>query len=71
MLLHLVNLSGHSQTAYFDPVPMHDIEIAVAGKFSRAQTRRTARSTLKLRTEAGRTSFVLPSLSDYEVIVLE
>ena len=32
-LLHLINLSGHSQTGYFPPVPMRDIHIEVAGEF--------------------------------------
>jgi hypothetical protein len=26
-LLHLVNLSGHSDTAYFDPLPMSGIRV--------------------------------------------
>ena len=30
-LIHLVNLSGYSQTGYFDPVPMHDIEVQLKG----------------------------------------
>ena len=50
---------------------MRDVKIAVTGIFRRAETRRTTRSTLKVRTEAGRTLFVVPLLSDYEVIVLE
>ena len=32
-LVHLINVSGHSQTGYFTPVPMRDITLEVAGDF--------------------------------------
>ncbi len=41
-LVHLVNLSGHSQTAYFAPVPMSGIEVRIEGKYTSARTQRTA-----------------------------
>jgi hypothetical protein len=69
-LLHLINLSGHSQTAYFQPVPMRDIEIAVEGKFTIAKSIRNA-AALTLRPAGSRTSIALPEIGDYELIVLE
>jgi hypothetical protein len=69
-LVHLVNLSGHSQTAYLDPIPMSDIRLDVAGSYRSARALRAARS-LPPRQENGYTRFRLPRLFDYEVIVLE
>jgi hypothetical protein len=65
-LLHLVNLSGHSDTAYFAPVPMSDIRVQVAGNYKRAFAVRSGR-TLNLDGSA----FTVPSLVDYELVVLE
>ncbi|HEY3837976.1 MAG TPA: hypothetical protein VGL72_15445, partial [Bryobacteraceae bacterium] len=69
-LLHLINLSGHSQTGYFTPVQMAGIRFDVAGKFETARTIRTPR-TLPLQTHAGRAIFTVPALDDYELVVLE
>jgi putative glycosyl hydrolase-like family 6 (GHL6) protein len=68
-LLHLVNLSGHSQTGYFPPLPMTDIHVAIAGRFKQAVSIR-APGHLPLHFEGGYTSFTLPRLTDYELIVL-
>lgn len=68
-LLHFVNLSGHSQTGYFPPLPMQDIEIDLQGEYQTARTLRSARS-LAPRAAAGRTKFVLPRLDAYELVVL-
>jgi len=65
-LLHLVNLSGHSQTGYFAPVPMSDIRVEVAGAFRKATAVRTP-AVLPVRGS----SVTLPRLADYELIVLE
>src|SRR5262245_19443606 len=43
-LLHLINLSGHSQTGYFPPIPMTDIQVQMAGSFKTAKTLRTPAS---------------------------
>ncbi|MFL6449350.1 MAG: hypothetical protein ACJ746_16960 [Bryobacteraceae bacterium] len=67
--LHLINISGHSQTGYFSPVAMNDIRIRMAGKFSSAQTLRSP-SALPVRFEGGYTEFVLPRLADYELITI-
>jgi hypothetical protein len=69
-LLHLINLSGHSQTAYFEPVPMSGIQVQVAGVFKTAKTIRRPGS-LEVKVEKGYTEFTIPLLSDYELVVLE
>jgi hypothetical protein len=69
-LLHLVNLTGHSQTGYFPPVPMNSIHIAVAGAFKSARTIRAPGSVV-VRASQGYSEITLPGLSDYELIVLE
>jgi hypothetical protein len=69
-LVHLVNLSGHSQTGYFTPVEMRGVEFQVKGQFAGALSVRTD-VRLPMIFVDGYTRFVLPSLTDYEVIVLE
>ena len=68
-LLHLMNLSGHSQTGYFPSLPMTDIHIEIAGHFKEATSLRTSRQ-LPVHFEGGYSSFTLPRLTDYELIVL-
>jgi hypothetical protein len=69
-LLHLINLSGHSQTGYFDPVPMTQIRIQVGGAFQSAKTVR-APGQLQIKTNGPYTDFTVPRLTDYELVVLE
>lgn len=69
-LLHLINLSGHSQTGYFPPIPMSDIQIQIAGAFKTAKTLR-APGSLAVKIDKGYTEFTIPRLSDYELVVLE
>ncbi len=69
-LLHLINLSGHSQTAYFAPVPMTGIQVQIAGVFKTAKTVRSPGS-LEVKVDKGYTEFTIPLLSDYELVVLE
>jgi len=69
-LVHLVNASGHSDTAYFDPIEMRDISIDLAGDFARARALVLGETLAVARTgERGR--FALPRLGAYEVVVLE
>ena len=68
-LLHAINMSGQSQTGYFDPIPMRDIQIEVAGEFKKAETVRNA-SDLPVHVHAGYTQITLPELKDYELVVL-
>jgi hypothetical protein len=69
-IVHLVNLSGHSQTAYFEPVPMDGIRVEVAGRWNRAKALR-AGVPVEVRDNAGYTSLVVPRLTDYEAVILE
>jgi hypothetical protein len=68
-LLHLINLSGHSETSYFAPVPMQGIHVRIAGEFRSAKTVRSP-GTLPVTTAAGATEFTIPRLDDYELVVL-
>jgi hypothetical protein len=69
-LLHLINLSGHSQTGYFPPVPMSDIHIQIAGDFRSVRNIRSI-ADLQARVNHGYTEFTLPRLNDYELVVLQ
>jgi hypothetical protein len=70
MLVHFVNLSGHSDTTYFEPVEMRDITVEVAGEFGSARAIRAGES-LTVEQTGGATKFTLPRLEAYEVVVLE
>jgi hypothetical protein len=68
-LLHLVNFSGHADTAWFQPAPMRNIRIRLDGAYKSAESIRSP-GRLPLEAHGGYSEFVLPSLSDYEIIVL-
>ncbi len=65
-LLHLVNLSGHNGTTFFDPIEMREVALSVRGRFSRARAVNLNRDLLP--DESGR--FVLPVLREHEVVML-
>jgi hypothetical protein len=69
-LVHLVNATGHSGTAYFPPVELRDIRIQLAREFKRA-TAVSLNRTLAVTGEGRYRSFTLPSLKAYEVVVVE
>ncbi|HWR53799.1 MAG TPA: alpha-amylase family protein [Bryobacteraceae bacterium] len=69
-LVHLLNMSGHSQTAYFPPVQMRDIEVTLAGPFHRARSVRLGRD-LPVAREGRYARFTLPELGTYDVLVLQ
>lgn len=69
-LVHLINLSGHSQTGYYAPVPMSGIRVQVAGSFKTGKTVRTP-GGLAVRVNQGYSEFTISRLSDYELVVLE
>lgn len=69
-LLHLINVTGQSQTAYFPPVPLTALDFDLDGNYRRARAVRGGAS-LQVRSVNGRTRFSLPNLRDYELIVLE
>lgn len=66
-LVHLVNLSGHADTAYFDPLPMRDITIDLGSPGFASARAMVAGQALPV----ARGRFVLPSLGAYEVVVLD
>jgi hypothetical protein len=65
-LVHLVNLSGHSQTGYFPALTMRDIAAEVDPAFRRAYSVKLGKS---LPIAKGR--FVLPELGEYDAVILE
>ena len=67
--VHLVNQSGHSDTAYFEPVPMRHIRVGIAGKFRSARSLRLGRN-LDLVADGRYASFTLPALDEYDAVVL-
>jgi Hypothetical glycosyl hydrolase 6 len=68
-LVHLVNLSGHSQTAYFDPIPMRDVRVEVKGAFASARAVRAGKD-LSVSREGNYAAFTVPSLVEYELVEL-
>lgn len=68
-LVHFVNLSGCSQTAYHPAIPMSNIRVDVAGNFSSARMVSTGRD-LPIKKEGDYVTFNLPSLDTYDVVVL-
>jgi hypothetical protein len=69
-LVHLVNASGHADTAYFDAIEMRDVSIDLALDFTRARAAVSA-ETLAVTRSGGRGRFTPPRLEAYEVVVLE
>lgn len=68
-LVHFVNLSGAAQVAFHPAIPMGAIHTEVQGKFSNARMASTGR-TLPIRHDGDYTSFTLPRLDAYDVVVL-
>jgi hypothetical protein len=68
--VHLVNATGHSDTAYFPPVELRDIRIELAGDFTRAKAM-GAGMGLQVTGEGRYRAFTLPILKAYEVVVVE
>jgi hypothetical protein len=70
MLVHLVNLSGHSDTAYFAPIEMDGVTVQVSREIHRA-TAVGLNQKLTVTREGAYWRFTLPTLKAYEVVVLE
>jgi hypothetical protein len=68
-LVQLVNISGHSETAYFNPVPMNSIEIKLKGNYGKATAVRSGKE-LGISRSGEYSAFTLPALDEYEVIEL-
>jgi hypothetical protein len=69
-LVHLVNGTGHSDTAYFPPVELRNIGIDLARKFNRATAVSSGRQ-LPVTDNGTYRSFTVPNLEAYEVVVVE
>lgn len=69
-LVHLVNLSGHSQTGTFAPVAMRDIRVQLAVEFRSARSV-TLNTSLPVTRDGRYGSFSVPKLDGYDVVVLE
>lgn len=67
--VHLVNISGHSETAYFTAVPMSSIDVQVKGTFHSARAIRAGKD-LPLTRAGEYAAFTVPSLGDYELVEL-
>jgi hypothetical protein len=68
--IHLVNLSGHSVTAYHAPLEMRNIQITLPGRYKSARAIRNP-AALSLKHTSTHAALTLPRLGDYELIVLE
>jgi hypothetical protein len=68
-LVHLINMTGTSQTGYFPPVPMSNIHVRLAGSFTHAQSLRSP-AQLPVKVSEGYTEFTIPRLNDYELVVV-
>jgi hypothetical protein len=69
-LIHLVNGTGHQDTAYFPPVELRDIRIDLDRVFARARAV-VLDKPLPVTTNGRYRSILVPSLKAYEVIVVE
>jgi hypothetical protein len=69
-LVHLVNGTGHQDTAYFPPVPLRDIRIDLDRDVRRVRAVMLERD-LPITIDGRYRSFTLPILNAYEVIVVE
>jgi Hypothetical glycosyl hydrolase 6 len=69
-LIHLVNGTGHQDTAYFPPVELRDIRIELTRDVRRARAVALDKP-LPVTINGRYRSLILPSLKSYEVIVVE
>jgi hypothetical protein len=69
-LIHLVNGTGHHDTAYFQPLEIRDIRIDLARDVRSARAVALDRK-LPITVNGRVRSFTVPRLQAYEVIVVE
>jgi hypothetical protein len=67
--MHFVNLTGHSDTAYFEPILMKDTHVRVKGNLRSAMATRS-RESFSVKNDAGFAEFPLPALDEYELVEL-
>lgn len=68
-LVHLVNISRHSETGYFNPIAMNHVKVEVKGTFHTARAIRTGKD-LPLTRRGAYCEFILPALAEYELVEL-
>jgi hypothetical protein len=68
-LMHFINMTGHSDTAYFSPIPIRDIHVRVKSNFRSANAIKSGQS-IAVKSDAGFSDFTLPSLEEYELLDL-
>jgi hypothetical protein len=68
-LLQFVNLSGHSDIAWFDPVRMTNIQVKLRGNFRNGRAVRAGHD-VSVANEDGYAHITLPTLDEYELIDL-
>jgi len=68
--IHLVNLIGHSGTAFFDAVEMKNISIQVKGEFRKAFIV-NEQQTIPIERAMGYSSFTVPILKEYTLVRLD
>jgi len=68
-LMHFINLTGHSDTAYFNPIPISGIHVRVKGNFRTANAVRS-KQDIAVKNDAGFSEFTLPALDEYELVDL-
>jgi hypothetical protein len=69
-LIHLVNGTGHQDTAYFPPLEIRDIRIDLPRDVRRVRAVALDRD-LPIETNGRRHSFTVPRLHAYEVLIVE
>ena len=69
-LVHLVNGTGHQDTAYFSPVELRDITIELPREVHSVRAVGLGRA-LPVTTNGRMRTFTLPSLKAYEVLIVE
>ena len=69
-LIHLVNGTGHQDTAYFPPVELRDITIELPREARSVRAVALGR-TLQVSSNGRNRVFTLPSLKAYEVLIVE
>ncbi len=69
-LLHLINLSGHSGTAFFDAIPIGPISITIKGQFASARLASSG-ATLNLQVKGESLTLNVPQLNEYDVVLLK
>jgi hypothetical protein len=68
-LLHLINMSGHNGTTFFDAIEMRDISVRVKGEFKKVVLMDGGK-IIPSKIVSGYTEFVVPALKEYQSVLL-